>query len=61
SEAVVRFETRRSEEGLGEVLRHLVRDGILVSQFRELRSDLEDAFLSVTSAADVEPASAVAG
>jgi ABC-2 type transport system ATP-binding protein len=48
AEAIVRFETGRSEEGLAQLLGGLVRDGLPVSQFREVPSDLEDAFLSVT-------------
>ncbi len=51
SEAVVRFETSGSDDGLGEVLGHLVRDGVRVTQFREVPTDLEDAFLSVTNTA----------
>jgi ABC-2 type transport system ATP-binding protein len=48
AEAVVRFETNRADDDLGEVLAHLVRAGIRVSQFRAVVSDLEDAFLTVT-------------
>jgi ABC-2 type transport system ATP-binding protein len=47
-EAVVRFETNRADDDLGEVLSHLVRAGVRVSQFRAVVSDLEDAFLTVT-------------
>jgi ABC-2 type transport system ATP-binding protein len=48
AEAVVRFETNRADDDLGEVLTHLVRAGVRVSQFRAVVSDLEDAFLNVT-------------
>jgi ABC-2 type transport system ATP-binding protein len=48
AEAVVRFETNRADDDLGEVLAHLVRAGVRVSQFRAVVSDLEDAFLTVT-------------
>jgi ABC-2 type transport system ATP-binding protein len=48
AEAILRFETDRADDDLGEVLAHLVRSGIRVSQFRALVSDLEDAFLTVT-------------
>ena len=48
AEAIIRFETERADDDLGEVLAHLVRSGIRVSQFRAVVSDLEDAFLTVT-------------
>jgi len=48
AEAVIRFETNRADDDLGEVLTHLVRAGVRVSQFRAVVSDLEDAFLTVT-------------
>jgi ABC-2 type transport system ATP-binding protein len=50
AEAIVRFETSQSEEDLGNVLRELIQHGVRVTQFREVPSDLEDAFLSVTRA-----------
>jgi ABC-2 type transport system ATP-binding protein len=50
AEAIVRFETSQSEEDLGNVLRDLIQHGVRVTQFREVPSDLEDAFLSVTRA-----------
>jgi ABC-2 type transport system ATP-binding protein len=48
AEAIIRFETERADDDLGDVLAHLVRCGIRVSQFRAVVSDLEDAFLTVT-------------
>jgi ABC-2 type transport system ATP-binding protein len=48
AEAIVRFETSRSDDDLGEVLAQLVGQGTRVTQFREVPSDLEDAFLSAT-------------
>ncbi len=48
AEAIVRFETNRTDDDLGEVLAHLVRAGVRVTQFRAVVSDLEDAFLTVT-------------
>ncbi len=48
TELVVRFHSSKSEAELGEVLAALIQAGIKVSQFRELQTDLEDAFLSVT-------------
>lgn len=61
TEAVVRFRTDRPESELAEVLAALVNAGIAVTQFREVQTDLEDAFLSVTrndlSTAEVREAS----
>ncbi len=48
SEAAVRFRTAKPEKELGELLARLVTAQIDVTQFREIPSDLEDAFLSVT-------------
>jgi ABC-2 type transport system ATP-binding protein len=48
AEAVVRFRTEKTESELGDVLARLVGDGLKVTQFREVQSDLEDAFLHVT-------------
>jgi ABC-2 type transport system ATP-binding protein len=48
AEAMVRFQTVRKEEELGRVLAKLVQENISVTQFRELQTDLEAAFLSVT-------------
>ena len=48
TEAVVRFRTGRSEAEMGQLLGRLVEAGLPVTQFRELQTDLEDAFLSVT-------------
>ena len=52
TESIVRFETSRSDDGLGEVLAQLVHKNIRVTQFREVPSDLEDAFLSVTQSVE---------
>ncbi|MBX3440187.1 MAG: ABC transporter ATP-binding protein [Planctomycetaceae bacterium] len=46
AESVVRFRTNLPEEGLGPVLAELVNAGIPVTQFRELQTDLEEAFMS---------------
>lgn len=48
AEAVVRFRTSKREDELGIVLRRLVNEGLSVTQFREVQTDLEDAFMSVT-------------
>ncbi len=52
AEAIVRFETSRTDDDLGEVLSELVRRSLGVTQFREVASDLEDAFLSVTQSGE---------
>jgi ABC-2 type transport system ATP-binding protein len=48
AEALVRFDTQRTDEQLASVLSHLVERGTTVVQFREVSTDLEDAFLTVT-------------
>jgi ABC-2 type transport system ATP-binding protein len=48
TEAVVRFRTTKLENEMGELLAQLVAGGVKVTQFREVQTDLEDAFLSVT-------------
>jgi len=52
TESIVRFETNQSDDDLGDVLAHLVKHGVRVTQFREVPSDLEDAFLSVTQSVE---------
>ena len=51
AESVLRFPTARTESELSEVLGQLISSGVAVSQFREVASDLEDAFLSVADGA----------
>jgi ABC-2 type transport system ATP-binding protein len=46
AEATIRFRTAASEADLGGLLTKLIHDGIRVVQFRELQTDLEEAFLS---------------
>lgn len=46
-EASVRFRTSRLEAELGTLLAQLVAAGVPVTQFRELQTDLEEAFLTV--------------
>ena len=52
TESIVRFETSQSDDDLGDVLARLVHQDIRVTQFREVPSDLEDAFLSVTQSVE---------
>ncbi len=48
AESTVRFRTARREEELAGLLSALVAEGLGVAQFREVQTDLEEAFLSVT-------------
>lgn len=48
AESTLRFATAMSEQQLGDLLARLITQGVVVTQFRELQTDLEDAFLSVT-------------
>jgi ABC-2 type transport system ATP-binding protein len=48
-ERVLRFPTVRSELELAGILQSLVESKIPVAQYREVASDLEDAFLSVAN------------
>ncbi|MFM8286107.1 MAG: ABC transporter ATP-binding protein [Planctomycetaceae bacterium] len=44
-EGLVRLTTSLNEEGLAQLLRKLVQGGLPISQFREVQTDLEDAFM----------------
>ena len=48
AEATVRFRSALPEEILARVLRRIFKAGILVSQYREVQTDLEEAFMSFT-------------
>ncbi|MSR58680.1 MAG: ABC transporter ATP-binding protein [Planctomycetaceae bacterium] len=48
AEATVRFRTARTEQEVGEILSQLVREAVAVTQFREVQTDLEEAFMSFT-------------
>jgi ABC-2 type transport system ATP-binding protein len=54
AEAVVLFRTARREEDLAGLLAALVSAGLGVTQFREVQTDLEDAFLTVARATQIE-------
>jgi ABC-2 type transport system ATP-binding protein len=47
AEAVVRFRTAQREEDLATLLSALVGSGLGVAQFREVQTDLEEAFMTV--------------
>jgi ABC-2 type transport system ATP-binding protein len=52
AEATVRFRTARSESELSDILKELIQAGIRVTQFRELQTDLEEAFMSFAQKKD---------
>jgi ABC-2 type transport system ATP-binding protein len=47
AEAAVRFSTSRREEQLAALLADLVGAGVGIAQFRELQTDLEEAFMTL--------------
>lgn len=51
-ESLVRFKTEKTDQELSGVLAEMVNQGIPVTQFRELQTDLEDAFMSVLKGPD---------
>jgi ABC-2 type transport system ATP-binding protein len=51
-EAVVRFRTAKREEELAGLLAELVKAGVGVAQFREVQSDLEEAFMTLAQSSD---------
>ena len=52
AEAVVRFRTAKREEELAGLLTALVAAGVGVTQFREVATDLEEAFMTVARSTD---------
>jgi ABC-2 type transport system ATP-binding protein len=52
TEAVVRFRTAKREEELTGLLSALVAAGLGVTQFREVQTDLEEAFMTVAKSTD---------
>ncbi len=52
AEAMVRFRTSLNDREVAPLLSHLVEQGQMIAQFREVATDLEDAFLSVAGAND---------
>ena len=47
AEGTVRFQTSQSEDELSRLLAQLIHQEVVVSQFREVPTDLEDTFLSI--------------
>lgn len=52
AELMVRFSTHLNDHEVAPLLSHLIGQGETVVQFREVATDLEDAFLSVANAGD---------
>ncbi len=52
AEAVVRFRTARREEELAGLLTALIAAGLGVTQFREVQTDLEEAFMSLARSSE---------
>lgn len=58
TEAAVRFRTARPEAELGDLLADLVQANLRVTQFREVQTDLEEAFMSFIRPQEPVPAAA---
>jgi ABC-2 type transport system ATP-binding protein len=54
AEYTVRFQTGKREEELAGVLTALVSASVAVTQFREVQTDLEDAFMTVAKQAEAD-------
>lgn len=52
AENMVRFSTSLNDQDVAPLLTHLIGQGEAIAQFREVATDLEDAFLSVANAGD---------
>lgn len=61
TESAVRFRTAKSDEALAGILAALVAAGLGVTQYREVQTDLEEAFMTAARAGDAEAAAASAG
>ena len=61
AEAAVRFKTALLEEQLGDVLTQLVQRGIRLTQFREVQTDLEAAFMSFANQKEANPKDTAGG
>lgn len=59
AELTVRFRTSGSDESLAQLLGELVAADLGVAQFREVQSDLEEAFMTATREGEAEAAQAV--
>ena len=56
TESAVRFRTAKSDDALAGLLSELVSTGLRVTQFREVQTDLEEAFMTAARVGDAEAA-----
>ena len=56
AEAAVRFNTARREGQLAGLLADLIQSGVAVAQFREVQTDLEEAFMTFARSDSAQPA-----
>ncbi len=56
TESAVRFRTAKSEDALAGLLAELISAGLRVAQYREVQTDLEEAFMTAARAGDAEAA-----
>ena len=61
AELAVRFRTAESDEELAGLLAELVAAGARVAQFREVQTDLEEAFMTAARAGEAEAAAGAPG
>jgi ABC-2 type transport system ATP-binding protein len=47
---MIRFRSALTEEGMGKLLNDLIRAGVPITQFREVQTDLEEAFMTFANA-----------
>ncbi|MFO0847510.1 MAG: ABC transporter ATP-binding protein [Gemmataceae bacterium] len=59
AEFAVRVRTSRADAGLADLLAGLVAAGVRVTQFREVQSDLEEAFMTAAATDGARPAAGV--
>lgn len=61
AEGAIRFRTAKMESELGQILAQLIQGGILITQFREVQTDLEEAFMSFARPAESAAPAAAGG
>jgi ABC-2 type transport system ATP-binding protein len=61
AEAAVRFRTAKPEAQLSELLTQLIQSGIRIAQFREVQTDLEEAFMSFARPGDPSASLSIPG
>jgi ABC-2 type transport system ATP-binding protein len=58
TESAVRFRTAKGDDALADLLGALVSAGLRVTQFREVQTDIEEAFMTAARAGEAEAAAA---